>query len=398
MEPATEIQFEEEAPSGRTGRTRRVALITAGAIAVLYVAIGWYISDEILGGLRVDQWATESNIDIVELSNDTITLAVPDSDVRDADRDAVLGLRWEGGYGQVGAATSFEGNAEIRPFTLLGGAQPALGTDVASFDAFAFLSDPAVLGIEFETVTYRGPLGDLEAWLVPGDGSTWIVAVHGLGADRTEFLRFLSATDDLNYPTLVVRYRNDEGAPIANDLKILAGQEEWEDVAAAVDYALVNGASDVVIYGASMGGALTLGYAYNTSQDTIRALILESPVADMREVIQLRSGEALPIGGFIGDSMLSVGRGVAWLRTGLDFDTVDYVDRADELAVPVLLLHGRADTTIPFAVGESLAEARPDQVEFHPVDGAAHVRAWNEDPEQYAATVGAFLERVGRSD
>jgi pimeloyl-ACP methyl ester carboxylesterase len=273
-----------------------------------------------------------------------------------------------------------------------------LGVDVAHYDAFAFPSDPAVLGIEFETVTYRGQQGDLEAWFVPGDGSTWIVAVHGLGADRTEFLRFLTATDDLNYPTLIVRYRNDEGSPTANDLRILAGQEEWEDVAAAVDYALVNDAADVVIYGASMGGALTLGYTYNANQGTIRALILESPVADMRQVVQLRSGEALPIGGLIGDSMLAVGRGVVWLRTGLDFDTVDYVDRADELRVPVLLFHGEADTTIPFEVGKSLAEARPDLVEFHPLEDAAHVRAWNEDPEQYETTLEAFLQRVGRSD
>ncbi len=397
MEPSTE-QLEKETPAGSTRRWPRIALITLGVIALLYLIIGWYISGEIIGGLRVDQWVTESNVDIVEVSDDTITLAVPAGDTREADRDAVLGLQWQGGYGQVGGATSFDGDTEVRPFTLLNGALPPLGVDVAHFDAFAFPSDPGALGIEFQTVTYPGPLGDLEAWLVPGDGSTWLVAVHGLGADRTEFLRLLSAIDDLDYPTLVVRYRNDEGAPTANDLKILAGQEEWEDVAAAVDYAQANGASDVVIYGASMGGALTLGYAFEGTQDAIRALILEAPVADMREVIQLRSGEALPIGGPIGDSMLAVGRGVVWLRTGLDFDTVDYVDRADELEVPVLLFHGNADDTIPYEVGASLAEARPDLVEFHPVDNAAHVRAWNEDPERYTSTVKAFLERVGRSN
>ena len=207
------------APSERTGRARRIALITVGVIVVLYAAIGWYISGEILGSLRVDQWVTESNIDIVEVGNGTITLAVPESDVREADRDAVLGLQWPGGYGQVGAATSFDGDIEVRPFALLQGGAPPLGADVAHFDAFAFPTDPATLGIEFQRVTYAAPLGDLEAWLVPGDGSTWIVAVHGLGADRTEFLRFLSSSDDLDYPTLVVRYRNDEGAPTSNDLR-----------------------------------------------------------------------------------------------------------------------------------------------------------------------------------
>ncbi len=397
MEPSTETQLAENLPSGRTGRRRRIALIAAGVIVVLYAAIGWYISGEVIGGLRVDQWVTEDNIDIVELGDGTISLTVPDSDTRDADRDAVLGLRWQAGYGQVGGATLFDGDAETRPFTILQGDPPPIGTDVAHFDAFAFPDDPAVLGVEFTTVSYPAPLGDLEAWQVPGNGSTWIVAVHGLGADRTEFLRLIHAIDDLDYPMLVVRYRNDDGAPTANDRRIMAGQDEWEDVAAAIDYALANGASDVVIYGASMGGALTLGYMLNGDQGSGRGLILEAPVADMREVIQLRSGEALPIGGPIGDSMLAVGRAVVWLRTGLDFDTVDYVDRADELDVPVLLFHGNADDTIPYEVGASLAEARPDLVEFHPVDNAAHVRAWNEGPDDYAATVTSFLDRIGRT-
>jgi uncharacterized protein len=85
---------------------------------------------------------------------------------------------------------------------------------------------------------------------------------------------------------------------------------------------------------------------------------------------------------------------LTWLRTGLDFDTVDFVDRADELTTPMLVFHGTADTTLPFDVGEALATARPDLVEIHPVEGGGHVRAWNEDPEAYATQGRGFLERI----
>jgi hypothetical protein len=129
----------------------------------------------------------------------------------------------------------------------------------------------------------------------------------------------------------------------------------------------------------------------------VRGLILEAPAADVREVVRLRSGEALPIGGPVGDSILAVGRMVTSLRTGVDFDAIDYVDRANELDVPVLLFHGADDDTIPVAIGENLAAARPDLVEFHLIEDATHVRAWNEDPDEYARVVAAFLERIGRS-
>ncbi len=131
------------------------------------------------------------------------------------------------------------------------------------------------------------------------------------------------------------------------------------------------------------------------TRDVVKGIILEAPVADLREVINLRSGEALPLSGIFGDSLLGFARLVTTLRVGIDFDKIDYVDRAGELDVPILLFHGVDDPKVPFAIGESLAEAVPDLVEFHPVPDGAHIRAWNEDPLAFAQTIIHFLERLG---
>jgi uncharacterized protein len=378
--------------------TLRVVLTLTLVVALAYAAVGWYVSGEIIAGLRVDPPAPITyDTEIVAISRTEVTIRQTGDAELAVDRGAVMGLSWDGGYGQIGPASSSEAGLEVRPFTLLHGSPPPLGVDVADVDSFAFPRDLTLVDLEFDSVTYPSPLGDLEAWRFPGEGSTWIVAVHGAGADRHEFLRLVDATRDLAYPTLVVRYRNDPGSPATEGSLILAGQEEWVDVEAAVAYALGNGASDVVLVGASMGGAMVLGYAVEGDMTVVRGMVLESPNADLRETVRLRSGEALPVGGSMGDSILAVGRGMVWLRTGLDFDAVDYVARADELAVPVLLHHGTADTTIPVGIAASLAAARPDLIEYHQVEGGGHVRAWNEDPAGYAATVGAFLERIGRS-
>jgi uncharacterized protein len=237
-------------------------------------------------------------------------------------------LRWDGGYGQVGPSIEHEGGREVRELTVLDGDPPPVGTRVVDVDSFAFPPDPARIGLDLETVTYPSPLGELEAWQLPGEGSTWIIAVHGGGADRHEFLRAVDATESLAYPMLLVRYRNDPGMPVTPGSLLLVGQEEWEDVAAAVEYALANGATDVVLHGASMGGALVLGYLVEGDASVVRGAILEAPNADIRDTIRLRAGEALPIGGPVGASLLAAGRAVVSLRTGLDFDAVDYVARA----------------------------------------------------------------------
>jgi uncharacterized protein len=385
-------------PVERRRRRWRWLLVPVVILALLHAGVGWYLSEQILPVLRVDPPAAiEHDTDVLGLADDLITLERPDEADLASDRDAVLGLSWEAGYGQVGPSLDHDGGREVRELTVLVGDPPPVGTRVVDVDSFAFPPDPDRLGLEVETVRYPSPLGDLEAWYLPGAGSTWIVAVHGGGADRHEFLRAVDATALLAYPTLLVRYRNDPGMPSTPGSLLLAGQEEWEDVAAAVEHALANGATDVVLHGASMGGALVLGYLVEGDATVVRGAILEAPTADLRGSIRLRAGEALPIGGPVGAALLAAGRAVVSLRTGLDFDAVDYVARADELTTPILLHHGVDDTKLPIATSEALAAARPDLVEFHPVPDAAHVRAWNEDPATYEATLTAFLARIGRS-
>lgn len=378
-------------------RIRRAGVVLFALVALIYGAVGWYVSGEIIDGLVSQPHVVEYDTDVLALSEDQIELGLPDVSSVEADRDAVMGLRWQGGYAQVGPATVWTDTTETRPFRLLAGDPPPMGSDVVDFDSFAFPPDPSLLPVPVDIVTYPSELGELEAWYLPGEGSTWIVAVHGRASDRTEFLRLVDSIGELRYPTLIVRYRNSPDSPVTDGSLILLGQDEWGDVRAAVDHAVGQGASDVILYGPSMGGAMSLSYALNEERDVIRGLILESPVADMRETVALRSGEALPIGGLIGDSLVASGRAFAWLRTGLDFDTVDYVDRAAELDVPILLFHGTDDTTVPYEIGESLAAARTDLIEFHTVADGGHVRAWNEDPDGYTQIVADFLDRIGRS-
>ena len=78
----------------------------------------------------------------------------------------------------------------------------------------------------------------------------------------------------------------------------------------------------------------------------------------------------------------------------IDLRSLNWVRRADELAVPVLLIHSDQDDVVPVGPSKALAAARPDLVTFVPWTQARHTKEWNTDPERWDREVSTFLGRA----
>ncbi len=141
-----------------------------------------------------------------------------------------------------------------------------------------------------------------------------------------------------------------------------------------------------------MGGAIAVNFLYQSPlAERVGSAILEAPMLDFEATIDWGARDA---GAF---AFLSAsGKVISEVRFPIDFKELNYLKRADELAVPILLFHGDEDPTVPVATSDALAEARPDIVTYVRVAEAGHVRSWNVDPEAYAASVRGFLERVAQ--
>jgi hypothetical protein len=265
-------------------------------------------------------------------------------------------------------------------------------------DPFAYPGDPAAVGIDWEVVTYGSGLGDAAAWFVPGKSATWAILVHGRGANPGEGLRALPTLAAQGFPALLITYRNDAGAPEAAGRLARFGATEWEDLQGAVRYALEHGAEDVVLVGYSMGGAIVMSFLLRSDlAGEVAAAVLEAPALELGDMIDARAGDTtlplLPVK--VPIALTAVAKQIAAWRFGIDFDELDYVARAAELRVLTLIIHGTADDTVPYAVSAAFAAAAPPgTVTLEAFEGAGHVRAWNVDPERYAAVLGAFLQGV----
>ena len=185
-------------------------------------------------------------------------------------------------------------------------------------------------------------------------------------------------------------YRNDEGAPPARDGRYHLGDTEWRDVESAVQLALDAGATDVVLMGASMGGALvTQMMDRSPLADRVRALALDAPVLDWREVLRQQARlRHLP------ESLGEIAGALAFRRIGADLGAFDQVERSERFAVPVWLAHGEADDVVPIVTSRAFAATRPDLVTTFFAPGAGHVQSWNVDPAAYEDAFGRWLATV----
>ncbi|MGD8194782.1 alpha/beta hydrolase family protein [Herbiconiux sp. P18] len=262
---------------------------------------------------------------------------------------------------------------------------------------------PRELGVPVEEVEVSTTVGPAPAWYIPAAEVTstkWVIQVHGRGVRRGETIRALPVFHEHGYHVLHISYRNDGEAPRSADGRYALGDTEWQDLDAAITWAVEHGAEDVVLMGWSMGGAIALqAMGRAVHRDRIRAIALDSPAVDWREILRYH-GRVRGVPEILGDAAFATithapGRVVTGQQQPLDLDRLDFVKRSDEVDVPLLIMHSDDDGYVPSGASHRLAEARPDLVTFVPFSIARHTKLWNYDRVKWNRAVSGWLTANG---
>lgn len=193
---------------------------------------------------------------------------------------------------------------------------------------------PAAWGWRYEEAWLTSEDGiRLHGWFLPSEGSRRVLLFfHGNAGNIADRGDSLAIFHRLGLNVFIFDYRGygrSEGEPNEAGL--------YRDAAAAWRYLTEQrgfAASDIVLFGRSLGGAVAAKLA---SEHSPAGLILESTFSSAREM----AGHLLPI---IGRLVLQ--------RYALA--TADYVRQAH---CPLLLLHSPEDDVIPYAMGEKVFAA-----------------------------------------
>jgi pimeloyl-ACP methyl ester carboxylesterase len=235
-----------------------------------------------------------------------------------------------------------------------------------------------------------------------------ILLLHGwsgsVAPDVLEFGPFLRRTANV----LGLDFRGHGGS---DDSPTTFGLREVEDVAGALAWLGERGIRRVALFGTSMGGVTALasvvvlgdGSMPAADMDPDAPADVEAPrrpaivgvVAEsVTPELPLAVGNRLSLPGPVGRRIAGTIFAAASRQLGGDMRATEPI-RIIRLVepVPVLLIHGGADSSIPLADGRRLAAAAGPSSERFEVPGGTHSRSHSAAPAEYEARVAAFLRR-----
>jgi dipeptidyl aminopeptidase/acylaminoacyl peptidase len=263
---------------------------------------------------------------------------------------------------------------------------------VASLHPMRYTSSttPADLGWDYERISFPTRDGlTIKGWYIPRAGGSEprnvIMVLHGYPYSKENML---GATPYLHeqYDLLLFdfRYFGESDGSMTT-----LGYREYLDVLAAVDYLAAGGTTAIGVWGNSMGAAVGMLALPHT--DHIKAVVADSPFSDLN-AMTVDYYLALPV---LSSMMAVITDLLSRLFIGTSTASVSPADAVRGTQVPILLIHGAADSTIRIGHFDRTREAlaASPQAEFWLVEGVDHSLAYSRRPDAYQSRVLDFFAR-----
>lgn len=254
-----------------------------------------------------------------------------------------------------------------------------------------YVITPFETGVDYEDVTFAPQRGEhmLEGWWFSRpETRRVIVACTGYRGSKSLLIGIGTALWRAGYNVLLFDYHGHgtgRGAPVT------LGYREVQDFYGALNYVHKRiEDAQIGVIGYSMGASIAI--MGSARRQEVRAVVADSPFASHVDVVAHNVSRVLHVSGRpiaqLADYFLSP---IAGYR-GRD---VEPVREAAAIAPrPILVIHGTADTLVPFEHGKQVYEAAKQPKEFWAGEGAEHCGTYFLDRPAYCARVAAFFERA----
>ncbi|RJP00270.1 alpha/beta hydrolase [Exiguobacterium sp. RIT452] len=224
--------------------------------------------------------------------------------------------------------------------------------------------------------------------LVPSDRI--VILVHGYGGVGTDLAGFAYLYHQAGFHVMMPDNRG-HGKSEGNYIGF--GWHDREDCLRWTEYliARLGQESAIFLHGVSMGGATVLMTSGEVLPPQVKGIISDCAYTSVNAVLayQMKRMYRLPHFPFLAMTSL-----LTKLKAGYFFSEASALKQVKRATVPILFLHGGADTFVPTSMVYELYQACPTEKELVVIPNAAHAMAYFEDPDTYDTVVERFVRRI----
>lgn len=221
------------------------------------------------------------------------------------------------------------------------------------------------------------------------DGAPLDICFHGYRSRSfTDFAGGSALSFEMGHNLLLVDQRShgrSEGRTISFGIR-----ERW-DVLSWAEYAVNRFGTDtpVFLYGVSMGAATVLMASGLNLPESVRGIVADCPYSSPMEII-LHVGQKNPLPQWLIRPFAILG---ARIWGGFDILETDAAEAVSKSAVPILIIHGEADTFVPAVMSELSHSTKPELIQRVTFPGAEHALSFLSDQNRYRTLVRDFIAR-----
>lgn len=268
-------------------------------------------------------------------------------------------------------------------------------TRLMFFPSDQIKATPTQVGLAYEELWLPATKGQIYGWWIPVDdadidqdtdqnthkdtntnqntNAPVVLYLHGNGSNLGDLVGRADRLHQLGLSVLLIDYRGygHSWGTFPNEASV------YEDAEAAWQYLTIKrqiSPQKIVLYGQSIGGAIAIELAVR--HPTAAGVIVESSFTSMKAMV------TRTIPNFLFP--------VDWLLT----QQFDSLSKVRWLQIPILLIHGTADHTIPAHMSQTLFAAAPQPKQILLIPNADHDNVARVGSQLYLETIQQFIEQV----
>lgn len=245
------------------------------------------------------------------------------------------------------------------------------------------------IGLKYEEIEFNSCGNKIKGWYIPSEKNRFtVVYSHGYQGNReSSGLTSYDMMEHVNKMGGNFLAFDFSGEGESEGRVVTVGYREQNDLKEAISFVKKKSRAPIFLYGISMGAATTTCVA-GTNPRGVSGSIVDSPFSNLKDYLSTNLSKWSNLPDFpFKPIILSMEENIA----GVKLESVNPKGSVSNMNIPMLLIHGRGDPTIPYSESVKIYNNNKSKIKLKIINNNGHCKSLKENRQEYLSLFTDFI-------